>query len=94
MGHEISKNLFVIDKAFLDFKKMRTHSSWTIIDARKKKTAIFRGSFQQNIYTHQEMKRMLNKAGFKIIKTWGALHGGAFDEQDSWHQTIMAQKVK
>lgn len=94
MGYEISKNLFMIDKAYLDFKKMRTHSNWTVVDARKKKTSIFRGSFQQNVYTHQEMKKMLNRAGFKIIKTWGILQGGSFDEQKSWHQTVMVQKVK
>lgn len=92
-GSEISKNLFMIDKAFLDLKKMRTHSNWTVIDARKKKTAIFRGSFQQNIYTHQELTRMLRKAGFKVIKTWGTLQGGAFDEKKSWHQTLLAQKL-
>ncbi len=94
MGHEVFKNLFMIDKAYLDFKKMRTHADWTIIDARKKKTSIFRGSFQQNVYSHNEMKDMLKKAGFKIVKTWGVLHGGAFDERTSWHQTILAQKIR
>jgi D-alanine-D-alanine ligase len=92
-GYEISKNLFMLDKASLDLKKMRTHSNWTVIDARKKKTAIFRGSFQQNIYTHQELTRMLRQAGFKVVKTWGPLQGGAFDEKKSWHQTLLAQKL-
>ena len=93
MGYEVSKNLFMIDKAYLDLKKMRTHSNWTIIDARKKKTSIFRGLFGQNIYTHKEMCQMLKKAGFKVIKTWGTLQGGDFNEKDSWHQTILAKKI-
>jgi hypothetical protein len=94
MGYEISKNLFMIDKAHLDLKKMRTHSYWTIIDARKKKTSIFRGTFGQNVYSHKEMTANLKKSGFKIVKTWGLLKGGAFDEKTSWHQTVMAQKIK
>lgn len=94
MGYEIEKNLFMIDKAFLDFKKMRTQSNWTIIDARKKKTSVFRGDFSQNVYTHKQMKNMLEKAGFKIVKTWGMLHGTPFNEKKSWHQTVMAKKVK
>ncbi len=93
MGYEISKNLFMIDEAFLDLKKMRTNSNWTIIDARKQKTSIFRGSFQQNVYTHKEMKKMLKKAGFKVVRTWGTLQGGPFDENKSWHQTVLAQKA-
>ena len=94
MGYEISKNLFMIDKAHIDLKKMRTHSDWTIIDARKNKTAIFRGKFGQNVYTHKELSKMLKVAGFKVVKTWGILKGGDFDEKKSWHQTILAQKIK
>lgn len=49
---------------------------------------------EPGLYTHKEMKALLKKAGFKIIKTWGVLHGGAFDEKTSWHQTVLAQKVR
>lgn len=94
MGYEISKNLFMIDKAHLDTKKMRTHSNLTIIDARKKKSSIFRGTFGQNVYSHKELTKMLKQSGFKIVKTWGILQGSPFDEKKSWHQTILAQKVK
>ena len=94
MGYEFKKNLFMIDKAFMDMKKMRTHCDWTIIDTRKSKASIFRHSFTQNVYTHQEMKDMLKKAGFKVVKTWGMLEGGPFDEKKSWHQTVLAQKIK
>jgi ubiquinone/menaquinone biosynthesis C-methylase UbiE len=92
-GYEPLKNVFVIDRAFLDFKKMRTHAHWTIVDARKAKTPVFRGSFQQNVYTHHEMKQLLKKAGFRVVKTWGPLQGGAFGEATSWHQTVLAQKL-
>lgn len=92
-GYEISKNVFMIDQANLDLKKMRTNSFWTIIDARKKKTEITRGAFSQNVYSHPEMKAMLKKAGFRVVTTWGILQGGKFDEKTSWHQTVVAQKI-
>jgi D-alanine-D-alanine ligase len=94
IGSEVEKNLFILDNAYLDKKTMRTFSDWKIIDARKPKTEIFRGHFIQNVYTHKELKALLKKAGFKIVKTWGALHGTDFDEKTSWHQTILAQKIK
>ena len=93
-GYELSKNFFMLDHAYLDLKKMRTYAKWTIIDARKKKTTIFKREFGQNVYTHQQLKSILKKNGFKIVKTWGLLKGEVFDEKKSWHQTILAQKVK
>lgn len=93
-GYELSKNFFMLDHAHLDFKKMKTHAKWTIIDARKKKTAIFRREFGQNVYTHKELKDILKKNGFRIVKTWGLLMGEVFNEKKSWHQTILAQKIK
>jgi hypothetical protein len=51
---------------------------WTIVDARKKKIPIFRNSFEQNVYSHKEMKVMLKKVGFRVVKTWGVLQGEAF----------------
>ncbi len=83
----------MLDHAHLDLKKMRTHAKWTIIDARKKKTAIFRREFAQNVYTHKELKAILKKNGFRIVKTWGLLIGEVFNEKKSWHQTILAQKA-
>ncbi len=93
IGNEVEKNVFVLDNAYFDKKQMRTYSDWKIIDARTSNTKIFRGHFIQNVYSHSELKNNLKKAGFKIIKTWGALHGTEFDEKTSWHQTILAQKV-
>ncbi len=93
IGSEVEKNLFILDNAYFDKKEKRTYSDWKIVDARKPKTQIFRGHFIQNVYTHAELKALLKKAGFKIIKTWGALHGTDFDEKTSWHQTILAQKI-
>lgn len=94
IGSEVEKNLFILDNAYLDKKEMRTYSDWKIIDARTSKTKIFRGHFIQNVYTHKELQSLLKKAGFKIVKTWGALHGTDFDEKTSWHQTILAKKIK
>ena len=94
IGNEVEKNVFVLDNAYLNKKEMRTYSDWKIIDARKPKAKVFRGNFMQNIYTNAELKTSLKKAGFKIVKTWGALHGTEFDEKTSWHQTILAQKIQ
>ncbi len=94
VGREVEKNLFILDNAYYDQKTSRTFSDWKIIDARKPKTEIFRGHFIQNVYSNKDLKKMLQKSGFKIIKTWGALHGTDFDEKTSWHQTILAQKIK
>jgi D-alanine-D-alanine ligase len=93
IGREVEKNLFVLDNAYFDQKTSRTFSDWKIIDARKSKTEIFRGHFIQNVYTNKDLKKNLQKSGFKIIKTWGALHGTDFDEKTSWHQTVLAQKI-
>ena len=93
-GYEVQRNVFMIDQVSFDPKKMKTHAIWKIIDVRKKnKVKIFRGSFQQNIYSHQEMKEMLKTAGFSVVKTWGMLPGGEF-KKNSWHQTVLAQKTE
>lgn len=94
LGYEIEKNVFMIDHAIFDAKKMRTFSNWTIIDARKSKTKIFRNKFNQNVYLHNELKSILRESGFKVITTWGLLTDKNFDEKKSWHQTILAMKVK
>jgi hypothetical protein len=62
------------------------------VDARKGKAKIHRMSFQQNVYSYSELKALLQKAGFKIEKTWGLLQGGPFSAKNSWHQTIVARK--
>lgn len=94
VGFEADRNVFMLDQAYFDNIKMRTFSSWTIVDARKSKTQIFRKKFSQNVYLHKELKTMLQKTGFRIIKTWGILSGEKFNEKISWHQTIVAKKVK
>lgn len=92
VGREPIKNVFMIDAAKFDLKKGQTQSQWTVVDARKSKTKIHRMSFQQNVYSHQELKSALRKVGFKIETTWGKLQGGSFDQLKTWHQTIVARK--
>lgn len=92
MGREPIKNVFMIDAAKFDDAKKKTISEWTIVDARKGKAKIHRMSFQQNVYSYSELKALLQKAGFKIEKTWGLLQGGPFSAKNSWHQTIVARK--
>ena len=92
VGREPIKNVFMIDAFRFDQEQKRTFAEWTIVDARKSKTKIHRATFQQNIYTYQELKILLLKAGFKIEQTWGLLHGEPFNDKKSWHQTIVAKK--
>lgn len=92
MGREPMPGVFMIDAASFDQKQKRTSSKWTLVDTRKSKTKIFRGDFQQNVYSHSELRRLLKNAGFKIETVWGLLAGGDFDEKKSWHQTIVAVK--
>jgi len=91
-GREPIKNVFVIDQAYYDISKKKTYSQWTIIDTRSRKSKVSRLSFDQNVYTHSELKSLLRKAGFKIEKTWGMLEGGSFNSKKTWHQTIVAKK--
>ncbi len=92
MGREPIKNLFVIDIAKFDDKKLQTRSEWTIVDARRKNAKIHRMKFQQNVYTHQQLRALLKEAGFKVESTWGMLQGGEFDRDESWHQTLIAKR--
>ncbi len=92
VGREPIKNVFVIDLASYDKKRRKTVANWTVVDARKPKTQIHRSAFEQNVYTHSELKSLLRDAGFKIEKTWALLHGGKFSAKKSWHQTIVARK--
>ena len=92
IGREPIKNVFMIDAARFDQNTRQTQSQWTVVDARKSKTKIHRMSFQQNVYSHQELKAALRKAGFKIERTWGMLQGGSFDPSKTWHQMIVARK--
>ena len=91
-GREPIKNVFMIDAVKFDRKKGQTQSQWTIIDARKQKAKIHRMSFQQNVYSHEQLKSTLKQAGFKIETTWGLLQGGTFNPSKTWHQTILAKK--
>jgi ubiquinone/menaquinone biosynthesis C-methylase UbiE len=91
-GYEPLPNVFMIDAPRYDVAKRQTFSKWTIIDARRAKTRIFRGSFSQNVYSHAELKRLLTAAGFGIEATSGVLAGGHFNRRESWQQTIMARK--
>ena len=91
-GREPIKNVFMIDAAKFNERKRQTQSQWTIVDARKSKAKIHRMSFQQNVYSHQELKAALRSAGFTVEMTWGMLQGGTFDPSKTWHQTIMAKK--
>ena len=92
VGHELSKNLFMIDKTSYSSEKKRVNAEWTLLDHRKKPAIMFRGAFHQNVFTHRELKNMLRQSGFKILTTWGPLRGGLFNEKETWHQTILAQK--
>jgi len=92
MGREPLANLFVIDEARYDRKARRTICRWTIADTRKRKAAVHRLDFAQNVYSHSELKRLLRQAGFTVVSSWGSLGGGRFDPKKSWHQTIAARK--
>lgn len=93
-GHEPIKNVFMLDGGSYDPKARKTHAKWTIIDTRGKKSDVQRVSFEQNVYTHAEIKKLLNDAGFEIVKTWGLLHGEKFNSKKSWHQSVVARKIK
>jgi D-alanine-D-alanine ligase len=92
LGREPVPGVFMIDAVSFDKKQKRTLSKWTLIDTRKGKAKIFRGEFQQNVYTHSELCKLLKSAGFRIETVWGLLHGGKFIEKKTWHQTIVAVK--
>lgn len=92
MGREPLPGVFMIDAASFDKEQKRTLSKWTLVDTRKSSTKIFRGEFQQNVYSHAELRKLLEKAGFKIKTVWGLLPGAKFDPKKSWHQTIVASK--
>jgi SAM-dependent methyltransferase len=91
-GREPLPNVFMIEVARYDARKGLTLNNWTIVDARRAKARIFRHSFRQNVYSHAELRKLLNAAGFTIEKTWGMLTGGRFAQSKSWHQTIVARK--
>jgi ubiquinone/menaquinone biosynthesis C-methylase UbiE len=93
IGREPLPNVVTMEAARYDARSRRVRSTWTIVDARRAKAAIFRESFTQNVYSHAELKRLLRAAGFTIEKTWGMLPGGPFDPRKSWHQTIVARKT-
>ena len=93
IGREPLPNVFAIEAARYDSATSRTVGRWTIVDARRSKSTIFRKSLTQNVYSHADLKRLLREAGFTIVKTWGPLAGGAFDPRKSWHQTIVAKKA-
>jgi ubiquinone/menaquinone biosynthesis C-methylase UbiE len=92
MGREPLPGVFAIDEARYDRKALRTICRWTIVDARRPKAAVHRLDFAQNVYSHAELKRLLRRAGFTVVTTWGVLAGGRFDPKTSWHQTIAARK--
>jgi SAM-dependent methyltransferase len=91
-GYEPLRNVFLIEAPRYDVRNRRTLTNWTIIDARRAKARIFRLSFRQNIYSHDELTKLLTAAGFSIEATWGTLAGGPFRRHKSPQQTILARK--
>jgi len=91
-GEEPIANVIVLDAARYDRKLKKTICRWTIADFRQRKPALVRLGFEQNVYSHAQLKGLLKRAGFTVERTWGMLPGGAFDARTSWHQTIVARK--
>lgn len=92
-GREPIKNFFVIDKSILDRGRRQTYFGWTIIDVRKGPAKIKRMSWRQNVYSHAELKNLLEPLGMQITEVWESLVGGTFDPDKSWHQTFVAVKT-
>ena len=92
IGSEPLPNVFMIEASRYNARKKETFANWTIVDARRQKTRVFRQSFRQNIYSHAELRRHLIAAGFRIEATWALLSGRPFNPNKSWSQTILARK--
>jgi SAM-dependent methyltransferase len=91
-GREPIKNVFMIDAARFEPDQKKILCEWVIIDTRMTKTKLFRGKFEQNVYTHTELKALLKATGFKVKIVWGLLPGGKFEPHKTWHQTILVEK--
>ena len=86
-----SRNEFFLDRAWYDAKRREIHVDWHFLDLHTGKDQTY--SFRQNVYSAEDIRKMLQKAGFSIVKRWGRLDGEKF-MTNSWHQTVLAKKIR
>ena len=88
---KLSNKEFFLDRARYDSRRREIRVDWHFLDLKAGKDRPY--SFRQNVYSSEDLGKMLREAGFTIVKRWGRLDGGKFNSI-SWHQTILARKVK
>lgn len=86
-----SRNEFFLDRARYNVKRREIRVDWHFLDLKAGKDHPY--SFRQNVYSTEELRKLLRKAGFAIVKRWGRLDGEKF-KATSWHQTVLARKIK
>ena len=86
-----SRKEFLLDRARYDVKRREIRVDWHFLDLKAGKNQTH--SFRQNVYSTEDLEKMLKKAGFSIVKRWGRLDGEKF-RRTSWHQTVLAKKIR
>lgn len=88
---ETRPGVFWLDSGWYDEKRRRLEGKWAYLDVKRRK--IMRFSLHVNTYTRRELREMLSRAGLKAVKSWGMLSGAGYHKH-SWHETIVARKVR
>ncbi len=87
----LGKGRYLLDRARYDSSRRKIHVEWHFLDVQRRREKKY--EFQQSVYSPQQLDALLKSNGFLVLKRWGPLEGGSF-KSISWHQTVLAKKVR
>jgi D-alanine-D-alanine ligase len=87
--HEEKGSRYLLQDFDYERSDKKLNARWILVSPKEKLVRYY--YFSQNVYSTQDFKNELHRAGFKMIKLWGSLAGKPYSKT-AWHQTFVARK--
>ena len=89
--HEEKRSRYFLQDFTYERAAKRLNARWILVGPKEKVVKHY--SFSQNVYSTQDFRNELRRAGLKMIKLWGSLEGKPYS-RTAWHQTFVARKSR
>ncbi len=87
---EFEPGSFYLDHSVYNAKRARLHSQWLVVRAGMRNVQRF--SYEQNVYSSEELRAYLDSFGMRVERVWGSLGTGRPFRPDAWDLTLVARK--
>ena len=85
------RSRYLLQDFAYDHTAKRLDARWILVGPKEKLMKHY--SFSQNIYSTQDFRSELRRAGLKMVRLWGLLEGKPYS-RTAWHQTFVARKSR